>query len=178
MSARLVALTGPIGAGKSTVAELLARRVARAQRSAAVADLDDVAFMQRGRIELAEFWRRAGLAHLALVRSWFAVGTDVVVAHGPFFETDCYHELFASAPGEARVLHIMLRVSFDEALRRVGTDPERAPDAISRDRDFLRSTHDAFDAAAAVLPRPDLEVSTDGLSAATVADDLSGLVLA
>lgn len=43
----LIVLAGPIGAGKSTVADLLGRRLAEAGSTVAVVDLDDVAFMQR-----------------------------------------------------------------------------------------------------------------------------------
>ncbi|WP_349257843.1 adenylyl-sulfate kinase [Iamia sp.] len=66
----LVAITGPIGSGKSTVAELLARRLWAAGMTVALADLDDLAFAQRAELDLAEFWRRAGVAHSGLVRGW------------------------------------------------------------------------------------------------------------
>jgi hypothetical protein len=169
---RLVVLTGPIGAGKSSVAELLARRVARSGRPTAVADLDDVAFMQRGRIDLDEFWRRAGVAHAALVRSWFASGTDLVVAHGPFFEARSYDSLFATCPDGGRILHVLLRVAYDEALARVSADPDRAPEAMSRDPEFLRSTHETFAALEPDLPAVDLAIDTDDRSPSTIADGL------
>jgi len=162
MTIRLVVLAGPIGAGKSTVAELLARRVARAGRTVAVAGLDDVAFMQRGRLDLEEFWRRAGIAHCALVRSWFAVGADVVVAHGPFFESRSYEQLFACVPTDASALHVLLRVSYEEALSRVMSDPARGDGAMSRDPSLLRSTHHAF--GRRDLPRVDMDIDTTQLA--------------
>ena len=178
MSIRLVVLAGPIGAGKSSVAELLARRVARAGRPAAVVDLDEIAFMQRGRIELPEFWRRAGTAHLAAVRGWFAAGTDTVVAHGPFFETDIYDELLEASPPGSSALHVLLRVSYRRAVERVTADPDRGPDALSRDLDFLRSTHEAFHALGHNVPAVDVEVDTEDQLPDAIADDLAQVVLA
>jgi len=170
LTTQLVVLTGPIGAGKSSVAELVSRRVAWTGLTAAVADLDDVAFMQRGRIDLEEFWRRAGITHCALVRSWFAVGVDVVVAHGPFFESRSYDELFATAPGDATVLHVLLRVSYEEAVARVTSDTERGATAISRDPEFLRSTHSAFRERESALPRVHLEIDTTDLALEVIAE--------
>jgi deoxyadenosine/deoxycytidine kinase len=166
----LVILAGPIGAGKSTVAELLARRLAQAGRTSAVADLDDVAFMQHGRLALDEFWGRGGLAHCALVRSWFAAGTDIVVAHGPFFESQTYEQLFASVPPNASALHVVLRVSYEQALSRVTSDPERGPGAISRDPSFLEATHEAF--RTLKLPRVDIEIETTDLAVEDVVDEV------
>jgi adenylylsulfate kinase-like enzyme len=85
----LVVIAGPIGAGKSTVAELLARQLAKTGVSAAVVDLDDVAFMHR-EIDLHKLWRRAAIAARSLVQGWFDADTDTVVAHGPFFESGGY----------------------------------------------------------------------------------------
>lgn len=140
----LIVMTGPIGAGKSTVAELLAQRLAATGLTVAVTDLDDAAFSQRGRQDLVEFWRRAGVAHSALVHGWFQAGADVVIAHGPFFESASYERLFAAAPMGARAHHVLLLVSFDVALVRVSSDPERGPGARSTDPEFLASTHEAF----------------------------------
>ncbi len=83
----LVVIAGAIGTGKSTVAELLARRAQAADVTTALADLDDLALAQRANLGLSEFWRRTGVAHSALVRGWFEAGADVVIAHGPFFES-------------------------------------------------------------------------------------------
>src|SRR3954453_11833967 len=83
----LVVLAGPIGCGKSTVAAKLGHLVAAAGKTAAVADLDDVAFAQRGPLDIPELCRRAGIAHVRLVQGCFEAGVDVVIAHGPFFQS-------------------------------------------------------------------------------------------
>lgn len=161
----LVVITGPIGAGKSTVAARLTRRFARdAGLSVANVDLDDVAFMQAGLDDVPELWRRAGLAHVAMVRAWFDSGVDVVVAHGPFFESRSYDELFATATD---VHHVLLRIDYDTALARVTADSDRG---ISKDPGFLRMTHDAFAAIEPTLPSVDLVIETAELTADGVAD--------
>jgi hypothetical protein len=173
----LVVLAGPIGSGKSTVAELVGHRVAAAGRTAAVADLDDVAFAHRGPLDLPEFWRRAGVAHVGLVNGWFAAGVDVVIAHGPFFESGTYDALFATVQPAGRVHHVLLRVTFDCALERVTSDPDRGPHALSRDPDFLRSTHDAFERIEPDLPPSELVLDTSEVSASDTAARIAALVI-
>ena len=166
----LVAIAGPIGAGKSTVAELLARRAQRAGMTASVADLDDVAFAQRARIDVPELWRRAGVAHSALVRGWFEAGVDVVIAHGPLFEAQSYGSLHAAAPADALRHHVLLRATYEIALERVTSDPERGPSAMSTRPDFLRETHVAFADRITSLPQVDIDLDTSASTAAEVAD--------
>lgn len=140
----LVIIIGPIASGKSTVAEQLAQRCAASGRSAAAADLDEVAFAQNGCFDLEEFWRRGGVAHAALVRGWLASGTEVVVAHGPLFESRSYFSLTTAGMGDVRVHQILLTVPFDVSIERVAVDPARPAWALSREPDFLRSAYDHF----------------------------------
>lgn len=167
----LVIITGPIASGKSTVADLLAQRCASQGRSVAVADLDDVAFAQEGCPDLAEFWRRAGVAHAALVRGWLAAGTEVVIAHGPFSEARSYDSLRAAADRGSRTHHVLLTVHIEDALQRVAADPSRPPAALSRDPDFVRATYDAF--SALDLPSIDETFDTSQTKAADIAEKLS-----
>ena len=167
----LVVITGPIASGKSTVAGLLAERCASQGWSVASADLDDVAFAQGGCPDLEEFWRRAGVAHVGLVRGWLASGTKVVIAHGPFFESRSYDSLRAATSPKSRLHHVLLTVRFDIALKRVTADPVRPPSAWSRNPDFLRSTHDAF--SALDLPPVDETFDTSQTMAVDIAARLT-----
>jgi len=173
----LIVLAGPIGAGKSTVAEALGRRLIKAGLTAAIADLDDVAFAHRGRVDLAEFWRRAGVAHVGLVRGWFEAGVDVVIAHGPFFESGSYEELFETVEPAGRVHHVLLLVPVDVALERVTSDPDRGPQALSKDPVFLRTTHDTFRELIPTLPLSALVVETTGSSPSELAERIAALVV-
>jgi shikimate kinase len=169
----LVVLSGPIGAGKSTVAELLARQVQARGMTAVLADLDDLAFAQRASLDLQEFWRRAGVAHSALVRAWFDAGVDVVVAHGPFFESNSYESLHAAAPADAQHHHILLRAPLEVARARVASDSDRPLNTRTREPGFLRATHEAFADLAPSLPHVDDEIDTSSLNAQQVADRVS-----
>jgi len=102
---------------------------------------------------------------------------DVVIAHGPFFESRSYGQLFATAPRGASVLHVLLRVSYEQALSRVTSDAERGSAAISRDPDFLRSTHDAFRERESGLPLIHVEIDTNDLTPEAIADRLVAKVL-
>jgi len=173
----LIVLTGPIGAGKSTVAEALGHRLTESHLTVAIADLDDVAFAQRGSLDVPEFWRRAGVAHVQLVRGWFDAGVDVVVAHGPFFESGTFEQLFATVGPAGRVHHVLLLVSVDVALERVTCDPDRGPGAVSKDPAFLRATHDSFRDLIPFLPPPVLVLDTAGSPPREVAARIAALVV-
>lgn len=172
----LVVLAGPIGAGKSTVAELVARRAQASGLTAALADLDALAFAQRASLGLEEFWRRAGVAHSALVRGWFDAGVDVGVAHGPFFESNSYELLRSAVPADAQLHHVVLWAPFDVVLARVSSDPDRPDRARSRQPLFLRSAYEIFVEVAASLPHVDAEIDTAELTPQQVADRVSALL--
>lgn len=167
----LVVVAGPIGAGKSTVSDLLAHRLAHVS-STAVVDLDDVAFMQRD-IEFPEVWRRAAIATAALVRGWFEADTTAVVAHGPFFEADGYRSLLRTQDNDLEVRHVLLRVSYETALTRVSGDPTRA---MSKDPDFLRRTHQRFRRLESTLPNMDFVFDTELAPADAIADEIASAV--
>lgn len=172
----LVTVVGPIGAGKSTTAELLARRLQASGRTACAADLDDIAFAQRGNLDLAEFWRRAGVAHSALVQGWFDAGVDVVIAHGPFFESGSYESLFSAAPADAQRHHVLLRAPFEVALARVRADPDRGPGARSVQAEFLGATHETFGKVIGELPHINLDLDTSTSTAQEVANRVFDLL--
>lgn len=169
----LVIIAGPIGAGKSTVADLLGKKLAASDdATAAVVDLDDVAFMQRG-VPAHKLWRRAAIAVRSLVDGWFSAKTDAVVAHGPFFEAEGYHVLLDGLGDEVAVRHVLLRVTYEAALARVAGDPGRG---ASKDPAFLRSTHERFATLGAALPDPEFVFDTEKVSAEEIAEELAGSV--
>ncbi|HVF32755.1 MAG TPA: hypothetical protein VM933_06950 [Acidimicrobiales bacterium] len=154
---RLVVLVGPIGAGKSTVAARLAQLVRQSDRLAADVDMDVVAFMQCGGDDLDAFWRRAAIATAGLVRAWFDAGVDVVVTHGPFFESDGFGILRRALPPDVGTHHVLLQVTAEDAVRRVRDDPSRG---ISREPGFVRESNARFQGLGPLIPTVDLELDT------------------
>jgi RecA/RadA recombinase len=137
----VVAITGPIGAGKSTVAARLAALLAAAGTIVAVADLDDLWLELRAPgDDLDATWLRARQAHAALVTGWLAAGVEVVVVHGPFLTAPERGPLVGALDGTP-LRWALLDVTYEVALDRVADDPERG---LSRDPAFLASTHARF----------------------------------
>src|SRR5690242_4865736 len=84
--AQLLVITGPIAAGKNTVASLIADRLTAFGRSAVLVDVDDVAAMVTGSgAAAAGLWFAAHQAHGSLVGGWMRTAVDVVIAVGPIY---------------------------------------------------------------------------------------------
>jgi shikimate kinase len=164
---QLVLVTGPIGAGKSTVARTLGAELARLGIDNAVVDLDDIVFMQSTpAANPQEIWRRGRSVHAALVARWFQEGVHVVVAHGPFVGPDEESPLLVASPA-ARVRRLLLWVSYETAAERVQRDSSRG---LSADPDFLRQTHQRFREMAAAIPTPEWEIDTEVTSPGVIAE--------
>jgi shikimate kinase len=151
----IVLITGPIGAGKSTVAAMLAARL-----GAPVTDLDDLFFADVG-----AGWLAARAQQADQVEAWLAAGEPVVVVHGPF--ATGAERAALDALGRNTTL-VLLDVPFDVALERVTDDPGRG---ASRLPDFLRGTHDAFAQLRPAIPA-DLAYDTTVMTPEAIVDDL------
>jgi hypothetical protein len=170
----LLVVTGPIGAGKSTVSPLVGRLLSEVGVDACVVDLDDVEFMQHTTVlDVGAWWARGVQAHASLVAKWFALGVDVVVAHGPLVADGApgydVGPLLRAVPGHVQISHALLRVPIEVAVERVRSDSTRSPSAISRHEDWLRGAHQRFAAAVASAPRFRWEFDTVESSADEIA---------
>jgi shikimate kinase len=140
--AELIVITGPIGAGKSTVARGLADRFRTAGCSAAFPDVDDViAMLAAPPEEFESSWRHARRVHGALIAAWLRSGVDAVIAHGPFYTADETAALLADVSHGQTQRRVMLLAPFEVALARVALEPERK---MSKDPAFLRWAHERF----------------------------------
>lgn len=170
----LILITGPIGAGKNTVASLVAAELRAGGRSTAVVDLDDVVFMQGFDLDDAGWWR-GRVAHAALTGGWFRAGIDTVIAHGPICTTDEMEALVADIPAELVPHRALLRVPLEESIKRVLTDTTRRPEAGSRVVSFLSGAYEHFAKVEMELPlRWDFDTTTlsPGEISATISGDL------
>src|SRR5690242_14160277 len=97
----LVILTGPIAAGKNTVADRLTHRLTLRGHTVVVADVDEVAAMVgppgAGK---AGLWFVAHEAHGALVGQWLRSNVDYVVAVGPFWTAEEQAALTRTLPDD------------------------------------------------------------------------------
>jgi shikimate kinase len=139
---RLVILTGPIAAGKNTVAARLAESLAGRGRTVVVADVDDVAAMEGPPgAAAAGLWFAAHEAHGALVGRWMRSTVDYVVAVGPIYTAEEQAAVTHALPDDAAVLWVVIHAPVSVTLARAQADPGRG---ISRDPDFHRAAHRRF----------------------------------
>jgi adenylylsulfate kinase-like enzyme len=106
---KLVILTGPIAAGKNTVADALARRLTGQGRTVVVVDVDDVAAMVAtpGATQ-AGLWFAAHEAHGALVGQWMRSSVEYVVVVGPIYTAEEQAALTRALPDEAAALWVVI----------------------------------------------------------------------
>jgi adenylylsulfate kinase-like enzyme len=140
--AQLVVITGPIAAGKSTVASLIADALAALGRSAVLVDVDDVAAMVAGPgAAAAGLWFAAHQAHGALVGKWMQTAVDVVIAVGPIYARREQAALLEPLPEASAVHWVVIDASVDVTLARAQADPGRG---LSRQPEFHRAAHQRF----------------------------------
>ncbi|MGX7672348.1 hypothetical protein [Plantactinospora sp. DSM 117369] len=139
---QLVILTGPIAAGKNTVADRLTEHLTGRGRTVVVADVDDVAAMVgppgAGR---ADLWFAAHEAHGALVGQWMRSNVEYVVAVGPFHTDQEKAALTRPLPDGAAVLWVVIDAAVSVTFARAQADPARG---LSREPGFHHRAHRRF----------------------------------
>ena len=138
-------ISGPIAAGKSTLAGELVQMLRREGLSVALTDLDTVAEMA---LPTLPSWDWAHGIHAQLVGAWLRTGVDVVVDEGTS-TTDEVHQVLDQVPEGVEVFHVVLTADFDASLARAQADSGRG---ISKDPDFLRAAHDEYSRHLPYLP--------------------------
>jgi tRNA uridine 5-carbamoylmethylation protein Kti12 len=171
MRAMLIVVSGTVASGKSTLSRALADEYERRGHRTAVIDLDLVYEMIGGvgaKKDDPATWQLARRASGVLAANFEREGIDVVIVDGEFLTAADRSEFTTATAGSNAPLYVTLRVSLEEALRRVASDPHRT---FSRDQGFL-AQH--YASAPRETLRGDLvfeaDAGTPGELARTVAD--------
>lgn len=139
---QLVIITGPIAAGKNTVADTLAGRLTGRGRTVVVADVDDVAEMVGAPgAAAARLWFAAHQAHGAMVGQWMRSKVEYVVVVGPIYSAAERAALTDHLPDGTAALWVLIHAPVAVTLARVEEDPARG---LSRDPAFHRRAHQRF----------------------------------
>lgn len=174
----LILLTGPVGGGKTTVAEALAKTLRKAQRAAAVIDLDVLYCMARQSDGFGDevVWETARRGAAALANHFFDSGLDAVIIEGSFHNEGERDDVTNHLRHDAHTILVALKVSLNETVRRVEADP--APDRVlSRNPEVLRYLHSEFETALPFLNASGAVIEADSLSPAYLAEAILERIL-
>jgi shikimate kinase len=121
----LVIITGPVGAGKSTTSQAIARALQSRNVSTAVIDLDEVYCMARQQADFNDrkMWATARRASAALTESFYASGLQAVIVEGGFLSAIEYAELRQHVTADVNEFFFTVLTSASTALHRAQTDP-------------------------------------------------------
>ena len=163
-------LTGPIAAGKNTVAEKLAGRLTDQGRTVVIADVDDVAAMvgPPGAAR-AGLWFAAHEAHGALVGQWMRSAVDVVIVVGPIYTAEEQAALTRTLPGDAATLWVVIDAPVAVTFARAQADPGRVR---SREPEFHHAAHRRFRELLPLIPA-DRTFDSQALAADQIAAELA-----
>jgi hypothetical protein len=143
--AQLVGITGPIAAGKNTVASLIVDALAVLGRSAVLVDVDDVddvaAMVAAPGAAAAGLWSAAHQAHGAVVGKWTQTAVDVVIAVGPIYTPYERAALLEPLPEASAVHWVVIYAPVNVTLARAQAEPGRGR---SRQPEFHRAAHPRF----------------------------------
>jgi hypothetical protein len=167
---QLVVLTGPLAAGKNTVADGLSEELTARGRTVVIADVDQVAAMVGPPgAAAAGLWFPAHEAHGALVGQWMRSPVDHVIAVGPFFDDRERAALTRHLPTGAVILWVVIDAPVSVTLPRAQADPTRG---LSRDPDFHHGVHRRF---RDLLPTMPADHTFD--SSVDTAEEIAGVIL-
>ena len=159
----LIIITGPVGAGKSTIGLGLARSLRRPDFAVAVIDLDQMygfVRQQEGYDDPAA-WARARHGAAALANCLFTTGMSAVIVEGEFFTAQELGMVTAAVEANVMRCFFTLKLSYERALKRVQGDPPRG---ASKDPAFLKWLHESFAQALPFLEAESVVVDTDELT--------------
>lgn len=162
----LITITGPIAAGKNTVADLVAEHCVGTGRTVVIADVDDVADMVGPPgAGAAGLWFAAHQAHGALVGQWMRSAVDVVISVGPVYTAEEHEALYRHLPDGTKPLRVLVDAPLIATWERVTADANRR---LSRQRDFHISAHARYRSLKDQIPA-DLVVDSGRLTAKEIA---------
>jgi hypothetical protein len=160
---RLIVITGPVGAGKSTTSLALAQALRRPDLAVAVIDLDQVYCFVRQQDGYGEptAWVRARQGAAALADCLFNSGMSVVIVDGEFFNAEELGTLTAPIQSAVELSFFTLQLAYESNLVRVQGDPLRGG---SKNPSFLAWLHTQFVQALPFLQEQSVVITTDALS--------------
>ncbi len=161
---KLMTITGPIAAGKNTVADLLAAHYASTGQTTVIVDVDDVADMIATPGAVAGLWFAAHQAHGALTAAWMRSPVDVVIAVGPIYTQDERDAFFGALPPDSQACRVLVDAPVAVTWQRANADESRG---ASRQREFHTAAHERFRSLVADIPR-DLTFDSGAVSAAAI----------
>lgn len=170
----LVILTGPIAAGKNTVADRLTDLLTWHGHTVVVADIDDVAGMVGAPgAAKAGLWFAAHEAHGAMVGQWMRSDVEFVVVVGPVYSDEEQEALTRTLPDDASVLWVVVDAPVSVTLPRAQADQGRA---LSADAEFHHAAHRRF---RQLLPRIPVDATFDSekLDAEKIAAEIMDMIV-
>jgi shikimate kinase len=171
----LIIITGPVGAGKSTIGLVLARSLQRPDFAVAVIDLDQMyGFVrQQEGYDDPVAWARARHGAAALASCLFTTRMSAVIVEGEFFTAQELGAVTTAVEANVMCCFFTLKVSYERALERVQGDPSRG---ASKDPVFLKWLHKNFAQALPFLEAKSVVVNTDELTQDQVVARLAALI--
>jgi len=175
---QIVVISGAVGSGKSSSALTMAEILRLNGRSPAVIDLDLVYMAARPGLGFsATGWEVARRGAGALANSFLQDGRDTVIIEGEFSNADEILDVLQSAPLAKRCTRLTLLVSFEEALRNVSVDPNRAG-SDTQNEAVLQGHYSRFTESVDHLRQHTIVVEVAGRSLEELSAELANTVLA
>jgi shikimate kinase len=174
----LVIITGPVGAGKSTTSQALARALQCRNVSTAVIDLDEVYCMARRQANFndREMWATARRAAAALTESFYASGLQAVIVEGGFLSALEFAELRQYVTTEVKQSFFTLMTSAPTALNRAREDPNPGR-VVSRLPEVQASLYAEFDEALPFLREASVIIEADSSHPEVLAEIMTERIL-